>query len=104
MIATLKYQGCYVFMWNGIEGGILLESGVERANRVALPTVNINPEQLRPGGDVCLASSILWLTGIPPGLSDAAIKAECNSFGTVVDVLQPTAPRDEAFVAFADIR
>ncbi len=78
--------------------------GSERASHVALPTVSIDPQQLQPGGDVCLASSILWLTGIPPGLSDAAIRAECSSFGTVVDVLQPTAPRDEAFVVFADIR
>ncbi len=62
-------------------------------------------DQLRPGRDVCMAASVLWLTGIPPGLPDAAIRAECSSYGSVVDVLQSTAPpHDEAFVAFADIR
>lgn len=69
------------------------------------PAIKINPEQVRPGGEVCMASPILWLTGIPTSLPDTAITAECSSFGAVLDVLQPTAPpHDEAFVMFADIR
>ena len=72
---------------------------------ISPPHMKVKLEQLRPGRDVCMAASILWLTGVPPGLPDAAVRAECSSYGSVVDVLQSTAPpHDEVFVAFADIR
>ncbi len=63
------------------------------------------PAELQPGEEVCLACAALWLGGLPPRLTDAAVRTQCSQFGSVLDVRRAAGmPDQEAFVVFADIR
>ena len=61
---------------------------------------------LRPGGAVCLAAPALLLGRLPPRLPDTAIRGECATFGTLLDVVRPDAllHDEKAIVVFSDIR
>lgn len=60
---------------------------------------------LKAGDEVCLTCAALWLGHLPPRLTDAAIKAECATFGSVLDIHRTAEMQSqEAFVVFADIR
>lgn len=61
-------------------------------------------ERLVPGGDICPTAGTLWLSGLAPGVSEAALFSECAQYGAVQRVaLQPGSAGGEAFVAYADV-
>lgn len=57
-----------------------------------------------PCGDMSAASGTLWLSGLPPRISEGALAAECAQHGRVERVVLPLSPDDQvAYVGFCDI-
>ena len=56
-----------------------------------------------PCGDMSAASGTLWLSGLPPRISEAALAAECAQHGRVERVLVPPSSDNQAYVGFCDI-
>jgi len=57
-----------------------------------------------PCGDIGAAAGTLWLSGLPPRVTEAALAAECAQFGCVERALVlPGSAAGEGYVAFADI-
>jgi len=57
-----------------------------------------------PCGDIGVAAGTLWLSGLPPRFSEAALAAECAQFGCVERaIVLPGSAAGDGYVAFADI-